>query len=132
IVFSPDGGVLACGLVDATVRLLDAQTGAQLGDPLTGDTQPIKSVAFSPDSKVLASALHDGTVRLWDARTGAQLGDPLVGHINSVAFSPEDKVLAQSVNGTLRLWDPLNRQTSAGSLKIFITRQLSFESNWIL
>ena len=95
--FLQDGRVLACVLVDGTVQLLDAQTGALVGDLRIGHTGSIRSVVFSPDGKVLASASEDKTVRLWDARTAAQLGDPLTGHtgwITSVVFSPDGKVLA--------------------------------------
>ncbi|MFB9206596.1 WD40 repeat domain-containing protein [Nonomuraea spiralis] len=62
--FSPDGTRLA-NSGDKTVQIWDADTGRQLGAPLTGHTGPVASVAFSPDSKHLASG-GDKTVRIWD------------------------------------------------------------------
>ena len=95
--FSPDGHRLATASDDGTVRLWDADTGQPIGDPLTGHTDAVTSVAFSPDGHRLASASADSTVRLWDADTGQPIGDPLTGHtgaVNSVAFSPDGHRLA--------------------------------------
>ncbi|KAG8902099.1 hypothetical protein FRC00_001899 [Tulasnella sp. 408] len=97
------------GACAATIQLWDGKTGAPLGDPLTGHSHWIRSVAFSPDGRVLASGSHDYTVRLWDGQTRALLGNPLAGHshwITSVAFSPDGKVLASgSRDQAVRLWD---------------------------
>src|SRR5438105_2144635 len=72
IAWSPDGGMLASGADDATIRLWDAQTGRPLRT-LTGHTDLVFSVAWSPDGGMLASGARDGTIRLWDAQTGRPL-----------------------------------------------------------
>ena len=48
------------------VRIWDAYTGAQIGQPLRATTT-ITGVAFSPDGGRLVSASLDGELRLWDA-----------------------------------------------------------------
>ena len=67
--FSPDGRTLASGDNGGTVRLWDVTDPADprpLGQPLTGSTVAVDSVAFSPDGHTLASGSDDGTTRLWN------------------------------------------------------------------
>ena len=46
VAFSPDGTRIASGGFDNTVRVWDPATGKPVGDPLTGHTGPVWSVAF--------------------------------------------------------------------------------------
>ena len=68
---------------DKTVRMWDAATGQPVGQPLTGHTGTVSSVAFSPDGHRIVSGSGDNTVRLWDAATGQPVGQPLTGHTGS-------------------------------------------------
>ena len=68
--FSPDGKRIVSGSCDNTVRVWDADTGQPVGQPLTGHTDAVTSVAFSPDGKRIVSGSDDKTVRVWDADTG--------------------------------------------------------------
>jgi WD40 repeat protein/DNA-binding SARP family transcriptional activator len=63
VALSPDGATLATAGADATVRLWDAETGAQIST-LTGHRGLVTAVVFSPDGSELASVSADGTVRL--------------------------------------------------------------------
>ena len=62
---------IASGSCDNTLRLWDADTGQPIGDPLTGHTDAVYSVAFSPDGKRIVSGSGDKTVRLWPAYADA-------------------------------------------------------------
>ncbi|KIK59334.1 hypothetical protein GYMLUDRAFT_245403, partial [Collybiopsis luxurians FD-317 M1] len=108
--FSPDGTRIVSGSDDRTVRIWDATTGTQIGNPLHGHDDSVQSVAFSPDGTRIVSGSDDRTVRVWDVTTGTQIGD---SHHNddvwSVAFLP-DNTRSQSglVNTRARIWNILN------------------------
>ncbi|MDH6579691.1 NB-ARC domain-containing protein, partial [Kitasatospora sp. MAP5-34] len=86
--FSPDGSHLATASGDATVRIWDATTGAQLHE-LLGHRGTVSDCVFSPDGTLLATAGYDLTARLWDTTTGRQQAT-LTGHrelLTACAFS---------------------------------------------
>ena len=82
---SAPAGICWPAATDGTVRLWDVTDPAHprpLGQPLTGGTGAVYSVAFSPGGHTLASGGSDGTVRLWDVADPAHprlLGQPLTG-----------------------------------------------------
>ena len=91
--------------------LTDPAQPRRLGQPLTGHTSTVYSVAFAPDGTTLATASTDGTI-LWDLTDPAQprrLGQPLTGHtsaVYSVAFAPDGTTLATGGDDeTVILWD---------------------------
>src|SRR5262249_13915757 len=68
---SPDRKLLATPGKDATVRLLDPQTGEISREIVTGQIE-VNGVAFSPDGGELATAGDDGTIRVWNLKSGAE------------------------------------------------------------
>jgi WD40 repeat protein len=132
---SPDGTRFVSGNDDKTVRVWDAATGQQVGDPLTGHTAPVESVAFSPDGTRIASRSFDKTVRLWDAATGHQLGDPLTSHtdwVSSVAYSPDGtRVVSGGWDKTLRLWPVYRDAVSALCAKLAANMSRQQWRDWV-
>ncbi|KAF5366628.1 hypothetical protein D9757_011892 [Collybiopsis confluens] len=129
---SPDGTRIVLALNDKTVRIWDATTGIQVGEPcrvmmmlvgesLQGHDDLVNSVAFSPDGTRIVSGsvtklwnqnclwLYDKTVRIWDATTGIQVGESLrvmMMLVSSVAFSPDGtRIVSGSYDKTVRIWD---------------------------
>ena len=105
VAFSSDGGLLATGSADKTIKLWDSTTG-QVKATLEGHVDGVTGVAFAPDGRSLASGGDDSTVRLWDAATGAEWFR-LQGHgsmVSAVSFAPDGRTLASGhEDGTILL-----------------------------
>src|SRR5437588_11040156 len=97
--FSPDGGLLASGGLDATVRLWDPKLGTLLEEvPHPG---PVSALAWSRDGHLLATGDDAGTLRLWEIGPSrpATCVESLVGHSSWVwglAFAPDESLLASA------------------------------------
>ena len=115
VCFSPDGCRIASASRDNTVRVWDAESGADLA-VLRGHKSTVEGVCYSPDGRRIASASRDNTVRVWDAESGACLV-VLHGHTNavrSVSYSPDGAQIASaSEDRTVRLWNGENGESLA-------------------
>ena len=105
--FSPDGKFIVSASADNTIRLWDAETGEQVGEPLRGHTAYVQSAAFSPDGKYIVSASLDFTVRIWDAKTGIQVNKPIQGHTtaHSASFSSDGKQIVWTEGEAIHIKD---------------------------
>ncbi len=103
--FSPDTARLLTWSYDATARIWDVASGAQL-QVLTHD-DGVRGGHFSTDGQRVLTWSFDGTVRIWDAKTGKATQtlkhDDVVR--GAVWSGDQARVLSWSDDGTARLWD---------------------------
>ncbi len=101
-----EGGMLASGSDDHTIKLWNLATGEQIRT-LTGHSSSVRSVAFSPDGKILVSGSLDRTIKVWNVSTGKLIRTlPFSDKVISVAISPDGKTLASvSFDRTIKLWN---------------------------
>lgn len=94
IAASADGGMIATGSLDQTLRLWDAKSGKQLR-VLTGHESEVYAVAFSPDCQLLASSSYNGRVIVWNVGSGKAVHILTVKDWSiTLAFSTDSRQLA--------------------------------------
>lgn len=104
--YSPDGKRILTGAYDNTLKLWDAQTGAEL-ITLKGHNDKVRACAYSPDGRFILSASDDCTLRLWDADEGIEIGATVLNeHARACSFSPNGRrILSTSSAKILSIWD---------------------------
>jgi WD40 repeat protein len=106
---SPDGQILAIGLLDGTITFFDAKRGGLIAPTAHAHDGSFR-LAFSPDGKLLAAPgpSAEPSAKIWDTSTHEMVA-ALAGHTDLVldaAFSPDGKTLAtSSVDDSIKFWD---------------------------
>jgi serine/threonine protein kinase len=103
IASSGDGKLLALGMIDNKVQLVNAADGSVVKN--LKSNYGGWSVVFSPDSSIVAEGTSQG-ILMWDQQTGMMLPlEPVGGRIECLAFSKDGKLLAGGTNKTIFLWE---------------------------
>jgi WD40 repeat protein len=110
LAFSPDGTFLVSASEDATLKLWDPNTGAEIRT-LRGHSNIVTAMAINAASTLIASASLDHTLRVWNAGTGEQVaafrGPVPAVYLLKITPDSNSLVTAETVAaGTvLRVWD---------------------------
>lgn len=64
VVWHPDGTMIATGMDDGAIYILDARTGSELG--FMNHSEQVLSMDWSPDGTKLATGSKDNTAIIWD------------------------------------------------------------------
>jgi WD40 repeat protein/serine/threonine protein kinase/DNA-binding XRE family transcriptional regulator len=111
--WSADESIILSGHEDGSLRMWDAETGAEIR-AVDGYDTAVYDARFSPDGRFIASASDDGIIRIWDAATSAE-EMALTGHagaVRSVAWSPGgDRLISGGADGLPRVWDVSSGET---------------------
>jgi WD40 repeat protein len=109
VTFSPDGSVLALGLIEEQITLWDVINGQPVFSFVPQEENRTKRMDFSTDGTLLAVGVIDGTVRVLDVASGEIVN---VLHysgetdIHDLAYSPNGKYLATGGRlSAVILWD---------------------------
>ena len=94
LAFSPDGGTLAAGSMDGSIRLWNTARG-ECRATLPGHLTEATDVAFSPDGRTLASVGHGESLKLWPVPTLREVYSETDPHAGLwLQFSPDGRELA--------------------------------------
>jgi WD40 repeat protein len=109
VAFSPDGRLLATGIVGPALRLWDVASGKLIHRFDASTAGSFIAVAFSPDGRMLAANNPCApSILLWEVAT-RQERRRFFGHrggVVSLSFSPDGRRLASgSKDGTAMVWD---------------------------
>ena len=97
VAWSPDSLHIVTASEDRTVRIWNAKTGLEIGEPFVGHACRVLCAAYSADGEDIVSGSNDGVTIRWAARMGeiiSFLRNEESGAVYSVACSPDGQQIA--------------------------------------
>jgi WD40 repeat protein len=145
VAFSPDGSLVLCCAADDTVRMFEADGGAQLWpaeDEIDDEITAASFVAFDPRGRWTVVGGADGFSRILEAESGVERGrapkldpglpDPGFGAVTHVAFAPNGKAAASaSIDNVVRLFNLDGKELYAVSTDEVFAMAFSPDGRWL-
>lgn len=104
-----DGNTIVVPAESGDVFLVDAGSGAPIGDPFFAAGTQLQTAALISDGTRLVAESRDGTMRLWDVATRRAIGPALGGHVELVTAmeptGPTSVVTGGANDQTVMTWD---------------------------
>ncbi|KAG2089238.1 WD40-repeat-containing domain protein [Suillus discolor] len=116
VLWLPDGQQLVSASADKMIKFWDSSNGCRIGQPCTGHTSCVTSLAISTDGLFIATTSFDKTVRLWSTQSHQQIGQALehTTWVSCIAISSSGEVVASAdFDGNLQLWSIENTLSAA-------------------
>jgi WD40 repeat protein len=111
IAISPDESLLAVGIRNENVYLLDAQNLEKKQELVGDNTLDWNDFDFSPDGTQLVGKAENGVVLVWDILPKEILTLYHGGNVSAVAYSPTGVLIATADSiGVLKIWDSTTGQ----------------------
>ena len=130
IAWSPDGGTIATGSDDRTLRFWDAVSGES--HAVIELPAAVAALDYSPNGQLLAVGLDEGQgALLFDARSRTQIAsyEGLSRGVASLAFSPDSTLLLVGGEDIVMVWDVQTFQMLVVQLVDGAVQHLSFSPN---
>lgn len=123
---SPDGSMIAAGLVSGEIALIDT-TSWKVTGKFAATAEVVTGLGFSPDNKLLACCSDTDTVSIFEVKSHRlvrHVKDPDQQSSCTVQFSPDGKLLATgSLDGVVRVfstttWNPATNFREANARQV--------------
>lgn len=105
--FSPDGNLLAIGLISGEIQIWDWQKEEMLYS-FTGHSKKITRILFSKNGRHLFSASNDQNIIVWDIKSQKVI-QKILAHsvpIEDIAVSDDERILVSGAGDQwVRVWD---------------------------
>src|SRR5690606_36386197 len=103
--FSHSGRLLALGLLDGRVLVVDVRDGSQRALP-SSPPATVRWLEFSADDRTLAALAEDGTIMAWDVESGQPRAAPIRERVSSRLGRVRvvGDLLLRPIDNELRAW----------------------------
>jgi WD40 repeat protein len=105
--FGPGGRLIAVGLKERGIGLLDARGLSPTGAPLLRTGGEVTALAFSRDGRTLAAGTSNGKVTIWDVASRSLRRGPfdVSASVESLSLSADGAMLATAGARGVKLWN---------------------------